>query len=70
MNEFVVDRKIVEQITLVGPRSESTRVIDELSADGFRVTRSGPYTDKDLYPKLDMTRFLLKAERTLEEGMI
>lgn len=53
---------------LVGPYAEGVKVLEHLHADGWRVTRSGPYTNKALFPKLDMSRFLFLAEREIEEN--
>lgn len=45
---------------------ESRTVGAEMYAEGFRLTRSGPYTDEKMHPDVDVTRFMFVAEKVLE----
>jgi len=61
-----VSRETVERLTVVGPQSKGTEVLDVLWENGFRVMRSGPYTDRAMHPKVDVSRFLFIAERVTD----
>jgi hypothetical protein len=63
---YVTKRATVEGLTLVGPIGESEAVWNELAANGFRVTRSGPYTTPQMFPRAERKRFLIKAEREVK----
>lgn len=58
-----IKRTKIERIEIVGPKGDSQAALDWLYDRGFRITRSGPYTDRKMHPKADMTRFLFYAER-------
>jgi len=62
-NRYVKKRTTLERIKVVGPMSESKDVMAELHADGWTINRSGPYTDRKIFPDVDMERFLFMAER-------
>jgi hypothetical protein len=53
----------VERMTLVGPAARKNEVYALLS--DWRVTNCGPYTDPDLWPEVDITRFKVTLERAL-----
>ena len=55
----------IERIRIVGPAAEKHAVFEYLDDEGFRATNSGPYTDAKLKPRVDVTRFLIIAERKL-----
>lgn len=58
-----VKHKRFERVEVVGPVEERERVLHELHEAGFRTTWSGPYTDAELWPKVDPRRFKFIAER-------
>jgi hypothetical protein len=62
----LIDR--VERFRVVGPAAKAGEVMDALHANGFRLLRSGPYTNKQMHPRLDMDRFLYIAEREIGGG--
>lgn len=58
-----VKKIIIEKLEVVGPNEIHRRVLDELYDKGFNIVHSGPYTDKKLHPRVDVTRFQFIAER-------
>jgi hypothetical protein len=63
---LVSDEATVVRFTVVGPIEESKVVVTRLYEDPrVRITRQGPYTDKELWPICDTSRFLLRVEVTL-----
>jgi hypothetical protein len=61
-----VKRKQIERLTIVCPRNEAQGCLMWLSENGYTCTRSGPYTDRDMYPRADISRSLFIAEREVE----
>ncbi len=57
----------IQRVTIVGPHGKSNEVFDTLYDSGFRVTRSGPYTNSRMHPRVDITRFLFIAERIVDQ---
>lgn len=57
----------IQRVTIIGPQSKSNEVFETLFKNGFRVTRSGPYTNSRMHPRVDITRFLFIAERIVDE---
>lgn len=56
----------VERLELSGPIDKSVEATEQLAREGYRVLRTGPYTDRQMYPKLDHTRFMIVAERIVK----
>lgn len=56
----------IERGRFVGPMSEGQAVLKALHDDGWRTVRSGPYTDKQMHPRVDDSRFLFIMECDLE----
>lgn len=54
-----------ERVVLIGPIGEGQEALEYLYDRGFMITRSGPYTDKKMHPRVDVTRFLYRAEREI-----
>lgn len=63
---YIVKRESFERIEVVGPMAEGKRVLQELHDAGWRTTRSGPYTDREIFPRADINRFLFIAEREIK----
>jgi hypothetical protein len=61
-----VTRSVVERLDIVGPMEQAKAVKEHLFDAGFRTIRSGPYTDREMHPKADMTRFLFVVERVIK----
>lgn len=61
----VVVQQNVERIELFGPEDKSIEAANQVTREGYRILRTGPYTDRAMYPKLDSTRFLIVAERVV-----
>jgi hypothetical protein len=59
--------KIIERVTVSGPRADHTAARERLRESGYELRRSGPYSDRDMHPRVDVERFLYIAERTLAE---
>jgi hypothetical protein len=64
-DEYTTERVTLERRTLVGPMTESRSVLRALHDDGWHTTRSGAYTDRDIFPSVDVKRFLFIAEREI-----
>lgn len=62
-----IDRTFCERLRVVGPMSESKEAMLALHEMGYTLTRSGPYTDHETFPKADVTRFLYIAERDVPD---
>jgi hypothetical protein len=60
-----VDRQTIERLTVIGKIADSQRVMAKLHEFGFRIIQSGPYTDREMHPSVDMTRFKFVAEREI-----
>lgn len=60
-----VRRQCVERLTIVGKEQDSRRVMKWLAERGFRIIQSGPYTDREMHPNVDLTRFKFVAEREI-----
>jgi hypothetical protein len=58
----VTDEGTWRHVRLVGPLDRGQDVLGRLSTLRARVKRSGPYTDKQLFPKVDTARFLILAD--------
>jgi hypothetical protein len=67
-DKYTVEKSVREHRKVVGPMDESKAVMAAMFEDGWRITRSGPYTDKKMFPKLDCTRFMFTAELEMEES--
>lgn len=61
--ECTVKHERFERVEVVGPVTERERVLHELREAGFWTTWSGPYTDAEMWPKIDSKRFKFVAER-------
>lgn len=66
MPDCTVHRRVIERLGVVGPMADANIVLNRLYDAGFIVTRTGPYTDRKLRPRVDPTRFLYHAEREFE----
>lgn len=62
---FVIQQH-VERLELSGPEDKAIEAMAQLAREGYRVLRTGPYTDRKMYPKLDNTRFMIVAERIVK----
>lgn len=60
-------REVFERIRVIGPMDEGKSCMAQLHKEGWRLTRSGPYTNRGIFPRVDLSRFLFKAERRLRE---
>lgn len=63
-----VETELIERRKIVGPMARSNEVMQHLYEQGWRVTFSGSYTDRKMFPRCDGGRFLFHAERTIEPG--
>lgn len=64
--KYIRKHEHFERIEVVGPMDDSDRILKELHDDGWSGKRIGPYTDKKMWPKVDMKRFLFVMERECE----
>ncbi len=62
--EYATERTTIERVEMVCPREAATALFDALAVEGgWRCTRSGPYTDASMFPKVDVTRSKFTLER-------
>lgn len=54
---------IIERVKIVDRMSLRAATFDDLFKRGFRVTHSGPYTTKAMFPEVDAEWFMVTAER-------
>lgn len=66
LKRCAVARSVFEKLKLVGPMVDSKAVMTQLHEDGWRITQSGSYSDRKMFPKVDPTRFLYYAEREMD----
>ena len=61
-------RKIttIERVEIVDRMSLRATTFVKLYKEGFRVTHSGPYTTKAMFPEIDPDWFMLTAERVVK----
>jgi len=57
---------LIERIEIVDNFANESSVFAELRDGGYRITHSGPYTNKKMWPTVDQDRFMLTAERELK----
>lgn len=63
---WVIEVARIERVQIVGKKDEYDNCLQWLQDNGYSIVRSGPYTDSQMYPKVDATRFLFVAERTTD----
>lgn len=63
LDDLTTKTEMIERRTLVGPTEKSDDIHARLAQEGFRLIRSGPYCDKKIWPKCDVSRFMIVAER-------
>lgn len=57
---------IIERVEIVDRMDLRAATLANLHEDGYRVTYSGPYTTKAMFPKVDPEWFTLAAERVVK----
>ncbi len=57
-------RTLIERVEIV--TSDRNAAITDLTAEGYRIISSGPYTDAEMFPSVDVTRQQIVAERVAE----
>jgi hypothetical protein len=57
---------LIERIEIVEHFANESSVFAELRDEGYRITHSGPYTNRKMFPTVDADRFMLTAERELK----
>lgn len=73
IERYTIERTVIERRVIVCPREVASAILQSLvdttgtAQDvGWRSIFSGPYTNRDMFPKCDMTRSKLILERELE----
>jgi hypothetical protein len=64
IDRYTTKTEKFERRTFVGPFDESKEMLDALGTE-WHIIRSGPYTDRKMWPKVDVTRYMLIAERKI-----
>jgi hypothetical protein len=60
---------VIERIEIIEHFENESSVFAELKEKGYRVTHSGPYTNKKMFPTVDPNQFMLTAERELKTNV-
>jgi hypothetical protein len=55
-------RFLIERIEVVAV-GDRTKVFADLIAEGYSIVSSGPYTDAKMFPRVDVTKTMITAER-------
>jgi len=63
--KFITADKVIRRIEVVCPMTESKVVLNKLFDAGYRVIRSGPYTDAKMFPECDDKRCQFIAEKEI-----
>ena len=64
MRGLTVARRSVERLRISGPEERRDEVYEAFPVEeGWRFIRSGPFTNRTMFPLVDMTRFLFVLER-------
>ena len=66
LSKCKVNVQLFEHMTVIGPIVKSKEVMNGLFDDGWNITRQGPFTNDDMFPKFDRTRFLFVCEREVK----
>lgn len=56
----------IERVEIIGDMTDRQCTLMEMDRDGWSVKAIGPYTDRKMFPTVDVTRFRLVAERVME----
>ena len=59
-------KSVHEHIRIVASDHLKNEVLAYLYENGYRVQRSGPYSDSSMWPRVDPTRFLALGERPID----
>lgn len=60
-----IERFTVEHVTGVVPIKDANACQQILAENGYKITASGAYTDHQMFPKVDSTRWQFHAEKRL-----
>ena len=63
LKECEVETTTLERIRVICSSDIAGDVLRELHADGYDVRRTGPYSDRKMFPRVDTSRSLIIAER-------
>lgn len=66
LKDRIVKHEIIERITIIGPSEESREAYQWLGRGDYRIVTSGPYRDREMWPKVDVSRYKITAERAIE----
>ena len=61
-----IETSLIERVRIIGPYVDGQECLQWLFEHGYTVKRSGPYTDREMFPKVDIERFLFDAEREID----
>lgn len=51
------------RIMLIGPHEDRHNIFEALRLAGYHIRESGPYSDSSMFPKCDVSRFKIVAEK-------
>ena len=63
MRGLRVSRRVVVRFEIEGPEERSQEIRDAFPSEhGWRIVRSGPYTNQSMHPRIDRSRFKMVVE--------
>lgn len=67
MPKWSVKREYREYVTLIGRQVDAKEAMEWLHDEEFTISQCGPYSDAEMWPKVDPDRFKFIAHRDTEE---
>jgi hypothetical protein len=65
--KYITQDRKTRQIKLVIPTALRQEIYAELFEEGWEITSQGPYSDPELFPKVDMKRYIIHAVLWVDE---
>lgn len=63
-----IETFIIEHITGIVPIKDANACQQMLAENGYKLTASGAYTDHQMFPRVDSTRWQFRAEKKIDRG--
>lgn len=66
MPKWTTHTEYREVLTLIGQQEDARDAMDWLHSEGYTIAQSGPYSNREMWPKVDVDRFKFIAWRDME----
>lgn len=63
-----IERFTIDHIAGVVPIKDANSCQQMLAENGYKITASGAYTDHQMFPNVDSTRWQFRAEKKIDRG--